>query len=129
VLLYEDTAQFGDSRIGNRYPVIVNHRYAMDPSPIPKYDTLKLHQSKALILLGAGREKKIYAVPPYTNVEPLKFEDREFRVESFENIRCERCGASHVYFDKVYQDDGTICYFCNDTAFCDENLERLSDGH
>lgn len=129
VLLYEDTAQFGDSRIGNRYPVIVNHRYAMDPSPIPKYDTLKLHQSKALILLGAGREKKIYAVPPYTNVEPLKFEDREFRVESFENIRCQRCGASHVYFDKVYQDDGTICYFCNDTAFCDENLERLSDGH
>ena len=129
VLLYEDTAQFGDSRIGNRYPVIVNHRYAMDPSPIPKYDTPKLHQNKALILLGAGREKKIYAIPPYTHVEPLKFEDKNFSVESFDNITCERCGASHVFFDKTYQDDGSIRYFCNDTAFCDETLERVNHGH
>jgi alpha-D-ribose 1-methylphosphonate 5-phosphate C-P lyase len=48
VLLYEDTSMFGDSRISNRYPVIVHNRYAMDPSPIPKYDTPKLNNNKEL---------------------------------------------------------------------------------
>jgi len=123
VLLYEDTAQFGDSRIGNRYPVIVEDRYVMDPSPIPKYDTLKLNENKGLILLGAGREKKIYALPPYTKVEPLKFEDKKFKVESFENVTCKRCGASGVFMDEVYTNDGSIEYYCNDTSYCDKQLE------
>lgn len=124
VLLYEDTSQFGDSRIGNRYPVMVHDRYAMDPSPIPKYDTLSLNNNKALILLGAGREKKIYALPPYTKVEPLKFEDKHFMVESFMSKKCSRCGASGVFMDEVYQDDGTISYYCNDTSYCDKQLEK-----
>ncbi len=123
VLLYEDTAQFGDSRIGHRYPVMVNNRYAMDPSPIPKYDTPKLNQSKALMLFGAGREKKIYAIPPYTNVEPLKFEDKEFKVEKFKDKFCQRCGSSGVYMDEVYDESGTAKFYCNDTAYCDSKLE------
>jgi alpha-D-ribose 1-methylphosphonate 5-phosphate C-P lyase len=124
VLLYEDTAQFGDSRIGHRYPVMVHDRYAMDPSPIPKYDTKKLNNNKALILLGAGREKKIYAIPPYTKVEPLKFEDREFKVESFANKKCSRCGASGVFMDEVHTNEGEVKFYCNDTAYCDKNLEE-----
>jgi alpha-D-ribose 1-methylphosphonate 5-phosphate C-P lyase len=124
VLLYEDTSLYGDSRISNRYPVMVHDRYAMDPSPIPKFDIPKLNNNPALILLGAGREKKIYAVPPYTKVEPLKFEDREFKVESFENRECERCGSSGVYMDEVYTDDGELKYFCNDTSYCDAQLEK-----
>ncbi len=124
VLLYEDTSQFGDSRISNRYPVIVGNRYAMDPSPIPKYDTTKLDNSKALQLFGAGREKKIYAIPPYTKVEPLKFEDKEFNVEKFEDKVCERCGNSGVYFDQVYDDMGQVHYYCSDTSYCDKFLEQ-----
>ncbi|MBU3015036.1 alpha-D-ribose 1-methylphosphonate 5-phosphate C-P-lyase PhnJ [Poseidonibacter lekithochrous] len=123
VLLYEDTSQFGDSRISNRYPVMVNNRYAMDPSPIPKYDTPKLNNCKALQIFGAGREKKIYAIPPYTKVVPLKFEDREFKVESFDDKICSRCGSSHSFLDEVYDDNGDIHYYCNDTDFCDTNLE------
>lgn len=123
VLLYEDTAQFGDSRIGHRYPVMVNDRYAMDPSPIPKYDTQKLNNNKGLILLGAGREKKICAIPPYTKVEPLKFEDREFKVESFADKKCARCGASGVFMDEVHSNEGDVKYYCNDTSYCDKNLE------
>ena len=38
----------------------------MDPSPIPKFDNPKMHDCPALQLFGAGREKRIYAVPPYT---------------------------------------------------------------
>lgn len=120
VLLYEDTSMFGDSRISNRYPVMVHNRYAMDPSPIPKYDTPKLNNNKALQLFGAGREKKIYAVPPYTKVEPLKFEDKEFKVENFEGEVCKRCGSSNSFLDEVYDDNGELNYYCNDTDFCDE---------
>ena len=48
------------------YPVMVNGRYIMSPSPIPKFDNPKLDRSPALQLYGAGREKRIYAVPPHT---------------------------------------------------------------
>jgi alpha-D-ribose 1-methylphosphonate 5-phosphate C-P lyase len=124
VLLYEDTSMFGDSRISNRYPVMVEDRYAMDPSPIPKYDTPKLGNSKALQLFGAGREKKIYAIPPYSKVVPLKFEDREFQVEKFENIKCERCGNSGVFLDEVYDDNGLKHYYCSDTSYCDKMMVK-----
>nr|WP_267884060.1 alpha-D-ribose 1-methylphosphonate 5-phosphate C-P-lyase PhnJ [Halarcobacter anaerophilus] len=124
VLLYEDTSQFGDSRISNRYPVMVENRYAMDPSPIPKYDTIKLGDSKALQLFGAGREKKIYAIPPYSDVKPLKFEDREFKVETFEDKYCQRCGNSGVFLDQVYDNNGEINYYCSDTSYCDKTLEK-----
>jgi len=123
VLLYEDTSQFGDSRISNRYPVMIENRYAMDPSPIPKYDTLKLGDSKALQLFGAGREKKIYAIPPYSDVKPLKFEDREFKIETFEDKYCQRCGNSGVFLDQVYDNNGDINYYCSDTSYCDKILE------
>lgn len=124
VLLYEDTSLFGDSRISNRYPVMVEDRYAMDPSPIPKYDTVKLGNSKALQLFGAGREKKIYAIPPYTKVEPLKFEDKSFQVETFEGQPCARCGIEGVFFDQVYSDTGHKQYYCSDTSYCDKNLAQ-----
>ncbi|WP_321315473.1 alpha-D-ribose 1-methylphosphonate 5-phosphate C-P-lyase PhnJ [Halarcobacter sp.] len=124
VLLYEDTSQFGDSRISNRYPVMVHDRFAMDPSPIPKYDTPRLNNSKALQLFGAGREKKIYAIPPFTKVVPLKFEDKEFKVENFDNRVCERCGSNNSFLDEVYDDEGIVHYYCNDTDFCDNNLAK-----
>ena len=128
VLLYEDTSMYGDSRISNRYPVMVNDRYAMDPSPIPKYDTPKLNDCKALQLFGAGREKKIYAIPPYTKVEPLKFEDREFKVENFEGKTCARCGSVHSFLDEVYDDEGKATYYCNDTDYCDTQKEKQGNN-
>ena len=128
VLLYEDTSMYGDSRISNRYPVMVNDRYAMDPSPIPKYDTPKLNDCKALQLFGAGREKKIYAIPPYTKVVPLKFEDREFKVENFEGKACARCGSVHSFLDEVYDDEGKATYYCNDTDYCDTQKEKQGNN-
>lgn len=122
VLLYEDTSQFGDSRISNRYPVRVNDHFVMDPSPIPKYDIPKLSNNPSLQLFGAGREKRIYAIPPYTKVEPLKFDDREFKIEDFGDRHCERCDATNVYMDEVHQDDG-VHYFCSDTYHCDTYKE------
>jgi len=123
VLLYEDISMLGDSRFSHRYPVIVNGHYVMDPSPIPRYDIPKLNNNESLLLFGAGREKKIYAIPPYTNVEPLQFDDVPFSYEKFEGEKCARCGAEGVYFDQV-EIGGKDVYYCSDTDFCDKNFEK-----
>lgn len=123
VLLYEDTSQFGDSRISNRYPVVINGHYAMDPSPIPRFDIPKLSDNPALLLFGAGREKRVYAIPPYTEVRPLIFDDRPFRIEDFGEHRCERCGSQGVFFDMVKGKDRDR-YYCSDTDFCDRTIAQ-----
>src|SRR6201995_5548590 len=83
VKLYEDIARHGRIATTYDYPVKVNGRYVMDPSPTPKFDNPKMHMSEALQLFGAGREKRIYAVPPYTKVVSLDFEDHPFEVQTF----------------------------------------------
>ncbi|MCG6893621.1 MAG: alpha-D-ribose 1-methylphosphonate 5-phosphate C-P-lyase PhnJ [Desulfobacteraceae bacterium] len=119
--LYEDIVRFREITIGARYPVMVNRRYVMDPSPIPRWDVPRLHMAKALYLFGAGREKRIYAIPPFTRVEPLEFDDYRFRVESFEGRCCARCGARNTFLDEVPDDDtGGRTFMCSDTAHCEK---------
>lgn len=85
--LYESFIRYGKVTIPTEYPCTVENRYIMNPSPIPKFDNPKLHMSKCLYLFGAGREKKIYAIPPYTNVISLAFDDFPFERESFKGDR------------------------------------------
>ncbi|MEZ0214650.1 MAG: alpha-D-ribose 1-methylphosphonate 5-phosphate C-P-lyase PhnJ, partial [Xanthobacteraceae bacterium] len=80
VKLYEDISRHGHVATTYAYPVEVAGRYVMDPSPIPTFDTPKMDACPALQLFGAGREKRIYAVPPFTRVRPLDFDDHPFRV-------------------------------------------------
>lgn len=118
VKLYEDIAKFGHIATAYAYPVLVNDRYVMDPSPIPKFDNPKLHMSPALMLFGAGREKRLYAVPPYTAVESLDFEDHQFEVQRWEQS-CAICGCDHSFLDEIIVDDqGTRSYVCSDTDYC-----------
>ena len=84
VRLYEDITRRGHVETAYDYPVVVNGRYLMRPSPIPKFDNPKLDRCPALLLFGAGREKRIYAVPPYTPVRSLDFEDHPFTVETWD---------------------------------------------
>ncbi|NPE54173.1 alpha-D-ribose 1-methylphosphonate 5-phosphate C-P-lyase PhnJ [Dickeya dadantii] len=126
VKLYEDIARFGHIATTYAYPVKVNGRYIMDPSPIPKFDNPKMHQMPALQLFGAGREKRIYALPPYTNVESLDFDDHPFSVQRWEQP-CALCGSHDSYLDEVVMDDqGTRLYVCSDTDYC---RERQEAGH
>lgn len=123
--LYEDVVRFREVTIGARYPVLVNGRYVMDPSPVPRWDLPKLHLAEALFLFGAGREKRIYAVPPWTRVEPLEFDDHPFRVEDFAGRSCARCGAADTYLDESVDDaSGARTYACSDTAHCSRRLRR-----
>jgi len=126
VKLYEDIARHGRIATTYAYPVKVAGRYVMDPSPTPKFDNPKMNQSAALQLFGAGREKRIYAVPPYTDVVSLDFEDHPFEVQTFEKP-CALCGARHVYLDEVVLDDkGGRMFVCSDTDFCET---RREEGH
>jgi alpha-D-ribose 1-methylphosphonate 5-phosphate C-P lyase len=125
LFLYEDIVKFDEITIGYRYPVTVNGRYIMDPSPIPRWDIPKLHMADTLFLFGAGREKRIYAVPPYTPVVPLEFEDYRFRVEDFKGRACDRCGATDTYLDEIIDDvSGGRLWFCSDTGYCDKRVNR-----
>ena len=90
----------------------------MNPSPIPRYDTPKLNDSETLYLFGAGREKKIYAIPPHTKVIPLEFEDVPFETEDFSGKKCHLCGAENVYLDEITDENGNTYYECSDTGFC-----------
>jgi alpha-D-ribose 1-methylphosphonate 5-phosphate C-P lyase len=126
VKLYEDIARNGHIATTYDYPVKVNGRYVMDPSPTPKFDNPKMHMSEALQLFGAGREKRIYAVPPYTDVVSLDFEDHPFEVQRV-GRPCALCGAEDVYLDEVILDDkGGRMFVCSDTDHCED---RRAQGH
>jgi alpha-D-ribose 1-methylphosphonate 5-phosphate C-P lyase len=118
VRLYEDIAQYGRITMAYDYPVLVNGRYLMRPSPIPKFDNPKMDMNPALQLFGAGREKRIYAVPPHTSVKSLDFADHPFAVEHWDHC-CAICGAGDSFLDEVIIDDqGGRMFVCSDTAYC-----------
>ncbi|MDZ8104944.1 MAG: alpha-D-ribose 1-methylphosphonate 5-phosphate C-P-lyase PhnJ [Nostoc sp. DedQUE12a] len=127
VKLYEDMVKFSEITISHRYPTRINGFYVIDPSPIPRFDVPKLNQSECLYLFGAGREKKIYAVPPYTNAQPLSFSDIPFRVEDFNDKNgqrraCCRCGSTKSFLDEVVNNTGDKLYQCSDSNYCDVTL-------
>jgi alpha-D-ribose 1-methylphosphonate 5-phosphate C-P lyase len=118
VNLFEDLAHYGHISSTYDYPVLVNGRYIMSPSPIPKFDNPKMHLNPALQLFGAGREKRIYAVPPYTTVESLGFDDHPFEVQRWQSA-CELCGSNESFLDEVIMDDqGKKMFVCSDSDYC-----------
>lgn len=128
LFLYESIAKTGEISVSSRYPVIVNATYLADPSPIPRFDVPKLNDAPFLSLFGAGREKRIYAIPPHTSVEPLEFEDHRFRVERFPE-GCRRCGSTGSYLDGFTDEaTGEAYYRCSDTSFCDRRVAEARAG-
>lgn len=120
VKLYEDISKHGHIATTYAYPVEVDGRYVMDPSPTPKFDNPKMNNCPALQLFGAGREKRIYAIPPYTQVVSLDFEDHPFEIQSWEHP-CELCGATDTFLDEVITDDeGGRMFVCSDTDYCNK---------
>jgi alpha-D-ribose 1-methylphosphonate 5-phosphate C-P lyase len=126
VKLYEDIARWGRIDLSYDYPVLVNCRHVMSPSPIPSFDNPKMHRMPALQLFGAGREKRLYAVPPWTEVKSLDFEDHPFHIEP-QHQACAVCGSRGSYLDEVLMDDGSTRWSCSDTDFCREQQEARDD--
>ena len=125
VKLYEDIARHGEIATSYAYPVKVEGRYVMDPSPIPKFDNPKLAGNPAIQLFGAGREARIHALPPYCDVVSLDFEDHPF-VASKAYQCCDLCGSGTSYLDEVITDDrGSRMFVCSDTDYC---TSRRAEG-
>jgi len=124
--LYEDITRHGHIATTYNYPVLINGRYLMASSPIPKFDNPKMHRAAMLQLFGAGREARIYAIPPFTDVVCLDFEDYPFDVQTWEAC-CAICGAEDSYLDEIIVDDsGRHMFVCSDTDFC---TKRQAAGH
>lgn len=124
VKLYEDVVQFGDVTLSHRYPTRVHGHYVIDPSPIPRYDIPRLNMAPALFLFGAGREKRIYAVPPWTRAEPLVFSDVPFCIEQFHSqdgsrAACARCGSTRSFLDELIDEHGARAFRCSDSDYCE----------
>ena len=117
--LYEDVVRKGEVTVGAGYPVVVNHRYIMAPTPVPRWDLPKLHRSRTLHIFGAGREKRIYAIPPHTDVYPMEFDDIKFEIEEFGDQPCARCGSTAAFLTERLNADGSRTLTCSDTAYCD----------
>ena len=127
VKLYEDIARYGHIATTYDYPVLVNHRYIMSPSPNPKFDNPKMHMNPALQLFGAGREKRIYAVPPYTAVESLAFEDHPFEIQKWNTV-CAQCGSTESFLDEIITDDtGGRMHVCSDSDYCQSRVDLQSE--
>lgn len=119
LMLFEQIMKYGKTATNADHPVLVHDRYVMAPSPIPRFDNPKMDQSESLVLLGAGREKKIYAVPPYTRVTSLAFEDYAMEAESFEGKHCHLCNSTDVFLDELVNPETDETYYqCNDTSYC-----------
>jgi len=126
VKLYEDISRHGEIATTYAYPVKVAGRYVMDPSPTPKFDNPKMDRMPALQLFGAGREGRIYAVPPYTDVESLDFDDHPFVIQKWTEP-CALCGATESFLDEVIlNDEGKRMFTCSDSFFCET---RQKQGH
>ncbi len=123
VAMYEDLVTGGVVNQSSGYPVLVHGRYLMAPSPIPRWDVPALHDAEHLTLLSHGRDKKLYAVPPHTTVEPVTFDDVPFEVEYVDGATCERCGSEGTYL--VETPHGT--WACSDTEWCDRVVEGEAD--
>jgi len=126
--LYESLIRYKKITIAAEYPCMVENRYIMNPSPIPKFDNDKLNQAPCLYLFGAGREKKIYAIPPYTQVHSLAFDDIPFEKESFKGRKCRLCQSDTTYLDEFFDSQtGEKFYQCSDTAYCKDRQSHVPE--
>ncbi|MBZ4691410.1 MAG: phosphonate metabolism protein PhnJ [Cereibacter sp.] len=115
LILYEQIVRSGRIMQGASYPALVNGRHVMTPSPIPRWDLRKLHMAEHLTFLSAGREKRLFAVPPFTRVEPLVFSDVPYKVEDHTGLTCHRSGLRGYFMNEIPQDDGGSAFEVSDS--------------
>ena len=127
--LYEQIVSRGRVMLGADYPSLVNGRYVMNPSPIPRWDVPKLHMAKHLTILSAGREKRICAVPPFTRVEPLVFSDVPYQVEDHADLTCSRSGIKGFFMNEIPQGDGSASYEVSDSEWGIKSIRHRDGEH
>ncbi|HWL55216.1 MAG TPA: alpha-D-ribose 1-methylphosphonate 5-phosphate C-P-lyase PhnJ [Paracoccus sp. (in: a-proteobacteria)] len=115
LILYEQLVRSGRIMQGASYPALVNGRHVMTPSPIPRWDVPKMHMARHLTFLSAGREKRVFAIPPHTRVEPLVFSDIPYKVEDHAALTCHRSGLKGFFMNEIPQADGSSAHELSDS--------------
>ncbi len=110
--LYDAQARLGGPRTAADHPVLVAGSHLMSPSPVPRYDVLRMDRRPHPILLGAGRRARLTALPPYTSVQPLAFDDIPIEPEAAGGP-CRRCGSTESF--RVPDKSG---WSCSDVDAC-----------
>lgn len=110
--LYDAQARLGGPRTAADHPVLVAGSRLMSPSPIPRYDVLRMNQLPHPILFGAGRRARLTALPPYTQVQPLAFDDAPLEPEAATEP-CRRCRSVRSF--RVPAETG---WSCSDVDAC-----------
>ena len=118
VSLYEDIARHGRIATTSDYPVMVNGRYLMSPSPIPKFDNPEARpQSGAAALRRGPREAHLRRAAVHAGAS-LDFEDHPFEIETWGEC-CALCGAQAQL---PRRDDRRRrrrrLFVCSDTDYC-----------
>ncbi|MBV8087436.1 MAG: alpha-D-ribose 1-methylphosphonate 5-phosphate C-P-lyase PhnJ [Chloroflexi bacterium] len=122
--LYEDVARLGAPSFTHSHPIEVHGSYIMSPTPIPRHDVPRLNCAPFVSLFGAGREATVYALPPYTKVKALAFDDRPFEIELFDRA-CASCGSTTTYLTEQVRGDDDVLV-CSDTDFCRRTAEQAA---
>ncbi|MGJ8527755.1 alpha-D-ribose 1-methylphosphonate 5-phosphate C-P-lyase PhnJ [Maritalea sp.] len=123
--LYEQIVRSGRVMQGASYPSMVNGRHVMTPSPIPRWDVPKLNMAENLTILSAGREKRVFAVPPHTKVEPLVFSDVPYKVEDHHDLVCERSSLRGFFMNEIPNDDGSSSFEVSDSNL---GIKKLNEA-
>ncbi|MFN4073547.1 MAG: alpha-D-ribose 1-methylphosphonate 5-phosphate C-P-lyase PhnJ [Thermus sp.] len=126
--LYESLVRYGKVMHGADYPMFVNGRYLAASSPIPRWDLPKLHMARHLTLLSAGREKRLYAVPPYTEVIPVQFEDVPFEVEDQRGWLDWELQVGNKFMNVIPLGRGGVRYEISDSGYRRKLLSSLPTG-
>jgi alpha-D-ribose 1-methylphosphonate 5-phosphate C-P lyase len=113
--LFDDEVRRGGPLSGADHPVLVEGGRLMSPSPIPRYDVLRLDDRPHPVLLGAGRRARVTALPPHTRVVPLALEGRPLSPEEAGG-RCHRCESGSAY--RVEVEPGSGRWACTDVDAC-----------
>ncbi|HYZ68754.1 MAG TPA: alpha-D-ribose 1-methylphosphonate 5-phosphate C-P-lyase PhnJ, partial [Mycobacterium sp.] len=81
------------------------------------YDVLRLNQRTHPILLGAGRRARLTALPPYTSVQPLAFDDSPLEPERAGGPCC-RCASTTSYRVPTEGAASSLVWCCSDVDAC-----------
>ena len=73
-------------------------------------------------------------MPPFTDAQPLCFEDIPFRVENFDDVDgcrrpCHRCGSTTSFLDEFLDEEGNCIYQCSDSDYCNTMLMQAKEDN